>query len=93
MNVIARKKQYIGLLKACLSARDDFKDLEYYRDNSTAEEYLILTDIIGQICMLNITGQKEATIYHAVAEIECGKVPRNCITDKAELIRIAKLRR
>ena len=93
MNIIARKKQYIGALKACLSVREDFKDLEYYRDSTTAEEYLIMSDIIGQVCMLNITGHNEANILHALAQIECGIVPRNCITDKAELMRIAKLRK
>lgn len=87
------RKQYIGALKACLSARNDFGNLEYFKDNATAEEYLILSDIVGHIFMLNITGMKEALIYHSLAQIECGIVPRNYIQDKAEIMQIAKLRR
>lgn len=87
------RKQYIGALKACLSARHDFGNLEYFKDNTTAEEYLILSDIVGHIFMFNITGMKEALIYHTLAQVECGKVPKNYIQDKAEVMRIAKLRR
>ena len=32
MKKIANRKQYIGTLKECLKARDDFKDLEYVTD-------------------------------------------------------------
>lgn len=86
------RKQYIGALKYALKARNDFKDLEYICDVVGDGEYLILSDIIGQICMLNITGYTEAMIYHSLAQIECGEVPINVIVDKAEIIRIARLR-
>ena len=85
------RRTYIGALKACLSARNDFADLKYYRDITTADEYLILSDIVGQVYMLNITGHSEAQIWHALAEIECGMMPNNAITDRAEMLRIAKL--
>lgn len=87
------RKQYIGALKYCLQARNDFNNLEYIADVVGEGEYLVLSDIIGQVCMLNITGYTEAMIYHTLAQIECGTAPINTITDKAEIMRIAKLRR
>ena len=93
MKKIHRRMQYIGALKYCLKAREDFNDLEYIADIVGDGEYLILSDIIGQVCMLNITGYTEAMIYHTLAQIECGSVPINIITDKAEIMRIAKLRK
>lgn len=89
---IISKANYIGALKECLSARSDFNDLEYFRDRKTADEYLILSDIVGHIFILNITGYKGAMIYHALAQIECGIIPDCFISDKAEQMRIAKLR-
>lgn len=84
--------RYIGALVACLKARNDFGNLEYVADIINDEEYLILSDVIGQTCMLRITGYNDAMIFHAIAEIECGKAPSNIISDKAEMMRIAKLR-
>lgn len=92
MKKIQKRAQYIGALKYCLKARDDFGNLEYVVDIISEHEYLILTDIIGQVCMLNITGYTEAMIYHVIAQIECDTVPSNLVTDKAEMMRIAKLR-
>lgn len=92
MKRIANRKRYIGALKECLSARNDFGSLDYVADIISENEYLILTDIIGQVLMLNITGYNDAMIFHAIAEIECGKAPSNIISDKAEMMRIAKLR-
>lgn len=89
---IENRKQYIGALKKCLLAKDDFKDLEYVADIVKNKEYLILSDIIGQIAMLDITGIDEADIFHTIAKIECGIAPRNIITDKAEKMHIAKLK-
>lgn len=74
----------------CLEARNDFKDIKYYR-SAKGEEYCVLSDIIGNILILDITGYSEDRIFHSVAEVECGKVPRNAITDKAEMLKIARL--
>ena len=87
--VYYERKKYIGKLKECLNARDDFKDLSYFR-NSKGEEYLIMSDIIGQVGMLDITGYCEAEILHCVAQIECGISPKNYITDKGKRLEIAR---
>ena len=86
---LLNKTQYIGGLKQCLSARDDFKDL-VYRRTGKGKEYLILSDIIGNILMLDITGYDEAEIFHAIAQIECKHKPKCLIEDKAEKLRVAR---
>ena len=92
MKKIANRKQYIGTLKECLKARDDFKDLEYVTDVPNSKEYLILSDIVGQVAMLDITNKEEAEIYHMIAQIECEIAPNSFITDKAKKMQIARLR-
>lgn len=87
--MMANRKHYIGILKECLKARSDFNDLVYYRNWNTGEETLILSDIVGRVIMLNITGLTEAQIYHSLAQVECGKTPINAITETSEMMRIA----
>ena len=91
MNKLMKRRNYIGVLKECLSARSDFNDLKYVRDITTDDEFLVLSDIIGQVYMLDITGQKEAQIWHSLAQIECKEVPSNAVTDRTEMMRIAKM--
>lgn len=74
----------------CLSVRSDFKDLKYYR-SAKGEEYCVMSDIIGQVLILDITGYSEDKILECVAQVICGKVPRNAITDRAEMLKIARL--
>lgn len=93
MKTILIRKEYVKALTAVLSAKEDFNSLEYYRNPTTAEEYLILSDIIGNVAMLNITGKSEANILHSIALIETGKVPSNLISDRAEMMQIALLRK
>lgn len=90
MKRIVSTEQYVGALKSCLSVRDDFKDLKYYR-SAKGEEYVVLSDIIGQILILDITGLSEDRILECVAQVVCGNVPRNAITDRAEMLKIARL--
>lgn len=89
MKKVVNRKHYIGILNECLKARSDFKKLEYFRNWNTGEETLILSDIIGRVVMLNITGLPEAQIFHSLAQVECGQTPTNAVTDTAEMMRIA----
>lgn len=84
--------RYIGVLAQCLKARSDFGNLEYVADIKNDEEYLILSDIIGQACILRITGYNDEMILQTIAQIICGITPSNMILDKAEMMRIARLR-
>ena len=90
MKRIVSTERYIGALKTCLNVRDDFKDLQYYR-SAKGEEYAVLSDIIGQVLILDITGFSEDRILECVAQVVCGKVPRNAITDRTEMLKIARL--
>ncbi len=89
--VYREKNSYIGLLKKCLQAREDFADLTYHRD-AKGNEYLILTDIIGQVEMFDITGFNEEKILANICFIMCGNKPNNMITDLHERMRIARLK-
>lgn len=88
--VYRTKENYIGLLKACESAREDFGDLKYCR-NHKGEEYLILSNIIGNVFMFDITGYDNAQIKHVLAEIECGRKPNNYIENPSKRMEIARL--
>lgn len=87
----ATKINHIKALNAVMSAREDFKSLELHRHYSTGEEYLFLTDIIGNVFMLDVTGFSMAGINHTMAEIECGIRPSNLISDTKRKMEIAKM--
>lgn len=91
MKKVANRKKYIGALKECLEARSDFGDLVWKQDWTANKEYLVLTDIIGGVLMLDVTGKTEAEILHAIAMVECGKAPAEAITDRSEMMRIAQM--
>lgn len=91
MKRVINRKKYIGALKECLEARTDFGDLVWKQDWGRSKEYLVLTDIIGGVLMLDITGKTEAEILHAIAMVECGKAPAEVITDRSEMMRVAQL--
>ena len=86
------KENYIGLLKACEQARTDFGDLKYVR-NAKGNEYLILSNIIGNVLMFDITGYSEVQIKHTLAMVECGQIPKNIISDTDLKMEIAKIGR
>ena len=90
MKRIVSVERYIGELRTILRVMDDFKDIGYYR-NAVGAEYMVLSDIIGHIIILNITGFEPTDILHNVAEILDGKTPKNAITDRAEMLKIARL--
>jgi len=91
MKKLATRKQYIEALNFVLNARSDFKKMEYYRHNASGEEYIFLTDVIGQVAMLDVTGYTDANIYHALAIIECGGRPRCYITDPQKRLALGKM--
>ena len=91
MKKLATRKQFIQALNVILSARDDFKRLEYYRHNADGSEYIFLTDMVGQVAILDVTGYTDANIYHALAIIECGGRPRCYIRDQKKCLELGKM--
>ena len=92
MNTTKNKIEYIGVLRQCLQAKEDFSDLIYCRDYK-GNEYLIMYDIVGQIAMFNITGYTEERILQTVAKAICGIVPSNLVTERQKRLEIARLYR
>ena len=88
--IYKNKMDYITVLKACEQAREDFADLKYCR-NAKGNEYLILSNVIGNVYMFDITGYSEHQIKHTLAMIECGIKPSNYIEDAKTRMEIARL--
>lgn len=88
---MTNRKQYIACLREVLSAREDFKDLEYHRDKTGNKEYLFLTDLVGRVFILDVTGYTEHQIFHEFAQFECGKLPSSYVDDNKRMMEIARL--
>lgn len=87
---IVSVETYIGLLGECLKARNDFKSFKYYR-TASGDEYAVLTDIIGGVLILDITGYNRERILQNIAEIITGRMPSNAVTDRTRMLEIARL--
>ena len=85
------KLEYIEALRQVLSAREDFKDLEYHKHPATQEEYLFLSDIVGRVFYFDVTGLRNEDIYHSLAQIECGQKPQCYVEDPAKMYEIGKM--
>lgn len=90
MKRIVSIENYIGLLGECLKARNDFKSFRYYR-SASGDEYAVLTDIIGGVLILDITGYTRERILQNIAEIITGRMPSNAVTDRIKMLEIARL--
>lgn len=90
MKRIVSIEAYIGKLKERLKAKDDFKDFKYYR-SAKGDEYAVLSDIIGNILILDITGYSEDRILHCVAKVLNGETPVNAVLDRTERLKVARL--
>ena len=88
--VYRNRKEYIESLKEVMSAKEDFKNLEYYRSSDSREEFLFLTDIIGRVFYFDITGLPNDKVYHSMAQIECGVQPDCFIADRKRILEVAK---
>ena len=84
------KVEYIGVMKKALQAREDFDDLKYYKHNYNGTEYLNLLTLSGDAFWYDITGYSNAMIFHAIAEIENGKHPACQLTNRKEIMEVAR---
>lgn len=90
MKRIVSIEAYIGKLNECLKAKEDFKDFRYYR-SAKGDEYAVMSDIIGNILILDITGYSAERILHCVAKILNGETPANAVLDRTERLKVARL--
>lgn len=84
MNIYRNKQEFVKGLKFVMGSRDDFKDLEYFRDPSSGEEFLILSSL-SQKFVFDITGFKESQMHHTMALVESGYRPDNLVTDREKV--------
>jgi hypothetical protein len=87
--VYRSRQEYMEKLKDVMEVREDFKDLKYCR-TAEGEEYLMLSNIIGQVYFFNITGYTEAKIFHTMAVLECGNEPSNFVKERSKLLELGR---
>lgn len=85
------KLEYIKNLRTILEAKEDFKNLEYFKNQGTQEEYLFLTDILGRVFYFDVTGMPNEAIFHVMAQVECGVQPQCYITDKKKMLEVGRM--
>lgn len=90
MRIYRNKQEFTKGLAFCMASRDDFKDLEYYRNPSTGEEFLILSSL-SQKFVFDITGFKESQMHHTMALVESGHRPDNLVTDRDKVNFVLKM--
>ena len=90
MKIYRNKIEFTKGLAYVMSARDDFKDLEYWRDPSSGEEYLILSSL-SQKFVFDITGFNESQMHHTMALVESGHRPDNLVTDSEKMNFVLKM--
>lgn len=80
-SMYAEKKAYVEKdLAAALRPVRDFGRIEYARDPITNEEFIKLTETIGNVWFVNVTGYKESEILKAICFMVLEKHPEGLIT-------------
>ena len=69
-NMYAAKKAYVeNDLAAMLRPLEDFGRIQYARDSITDEEFIKLTEKIGSVYFVNVTGNDESAILKEVCRM------------------------
>lgn len=84
------KKDFFQALKYVLSSKIDFEEIKYVeiRNEELNKDVMVLRLITGDAFTFDVTGYSNERIYHTLALLECGQVPKNRISNTAELIEI-----
>lgn len=76
----ADKKAYVERdLAATLKPLQDFGRIEYARDAITNEEFIKLTETIGSVWFINVTGYRQSEILKAVCYMVLETHPKGLI--------------
>lgn len=79
----AAKKAYVeNDLAAMLRPFEDFGRIEYARDAITNEEYVKLSEALGDVFFVNVTGSSEAAIGREVCRMALERNPEGLIRTK-----------
>lgn len=74
------KKEYVeGNLAAALKPVRDFGSIEYARDPITNEEFIKLTETIGSVWFINVTGYTKSEILKTICIMVLEKHPEDLI--------------
>lgn len=89
------KRKYAELLNAALMPMTDFNACEYALNSITQEEYLRVSDKIGGVAFLDITGMTKGEILADVCKLvlinEARIVPNSYIDDLFTKRKVANL--
>lgn len=90
--MLNNKRDYVAMLGELLSVMDDFGSIEYANSYVTEQEYIKMSDTIGNVCFMNVTAFSESEILRDVCKvIAAGDLPFSIITDTATKKKIAHL--
>ena len=77
----AYKKAYVEtILRQALEPVRDFDQIKYARDPITNEEFIKLTEDIGSVWYINVTGSDESEILKAVLSMLLERRPEGLVT-------------
>ena len=91
------KRDYVSALKAILEPVQDFEDIKYARSYVTEEEYVKISDQLGNAAFLDVTGMTKAELLKEVArvilldELRGGCTPESVVTNIIEKRKVAPL--
>lgn len=88
----AEKKAYVEKdLAAMLEPLEDFDRIQYARDIITGEEFIKLTETIGSVYFVNVTGNSKQAILKEVCRLALHNNPFGLIRERAKKREVNKL--
>lgn len=67
--VFTDKRDYIDSLRSALEPMQDFDDIKYARSYVTEEEFVRISDQLGNAAFLNVTGMSKAELLKEVSRV------------------------
>lgn len=86
-----RRKEYLKDLAAAMSAKKDFNGMRYEKVAETSQEFIFISDLIGNTYFFDITGYSNESVYQMICLMEAGIRPNALVTDNDKKREIAEL--
>ena len=87
----ANRKEYLKALEGALKAKKDFKGLRYEQVVETGQEFMFITDLIGNTYFFDITGYSNEMVFRTVCLMEAGIKPEALILEIDKKREIAEM--